>query len=342
MRKTLYLLVAGFGTVGQGLAELIAGRDHIRVLGIADRRHGNVFAAEPPAGLDLRHVLRLAREGQPLSRAGVGFAGDVLALIDHPGSRYANVLIEVTDSNFDTGRPALDYISAALKRGMHVATTNKGPLANDFAGLSARAARGGLLLELEGTVMSGTPVVRLCRELLAGTTIRGMRGIVNGTVNFILTRMQAGATYESALAEAQALGFAEADPAGDVDGWDAAAKVAILANVAFNAPLTIREVARRGIRGLTPDDMGRARDERKVWKLIARLSPTAGGVEASVGPELLDWDDPLARIEGVQNALEINTGALGTLMLAGPGAGGVETGFALLSDLLKIQGKLSS
>lgn len=337
MLKTLYLLIAGFGTVGQGLAELLAGREDIRVLGIADRRHGNVFAEEPSAGLDLRHVLGLARQGQPLSRAGVGFEGGVLALINHPGGRSANVLIEVTDSNFDTGRPALDYIGAALERGMHVATTNKGPLANDFAGLTERAARRGLLLELEGTVMSGTPLIKLCRDLLAGTAITQMRGVVNGTVNFILTRMQTGDTYESALAEAQALGIAEADPAGDVEGWDAAAKVAILANVAFNAPLTIHQVSRRGICGLTPDDMGRARSENKVWKLVARLSRTAGGVEGRVAPELLACHDPLARIEGAQNAVEIQTDALGTLMLAGPGAGSTETGFALLSDLIKIQ-----
>jgi homoserine dehydrogenase len=342
MLKPLRLLIAGFGTVGQGLAELLAGRADIRVLGIADRRYGNVLAEEPLVGLDLWHVLQLLRAGQPLSRAGVPFTGDVLALLAEPRSRAANVLIEVTDSNFDTGRPALDYISAALERGLHVATTNKGPLANDFAGLVAQAERRGLLLELEGTVMSGTPVIKLCRELRAGTDIVEVRGIVNGTVNFILTRMQAGGTYASALAEAQALGIAEADPAGDVDGWDAAAKVAILANVAFKAPLTIHQVSRQGIRDLSPADMDRACQEKKVWKLVARLAPTADGVEGHIRPELLDCTDPLARIEGVQNALEIRTTALGTLLLAGPGAGGIETGFALLSDLIKIQGQLSA
>lgn len=338
MTKTLRLLIAGFGTVGQGLAQLLADRGDIRVVAIADRCHGNVIAKEPAAGLDLRRVLRLAGERQPLGRAGVGFEGGVPALIEHAGGRCADVLIEVTDSNFDTGRPALDYIDAALDRGLHVATTNKGPLANDFARLAGKAQRRGLMLEMEGTVMSGTPVIRLCRELLAGTALRGIRGIVNGTVNFILTRMQDGGTYESALAEAQALGVAEADPAADVEGWDAAAKAAILANALFDAPLTIHEVSRRGISHLTPEDVSRARNEGKTWKLVASLSRTADGVVARVGPDLLPCDDPLARVGGIRNALEIQTDALGPVMIAGPGAGGVETGFALLSDLMKIQG----
>jgi len=337
MPKTLRLLIAGFGTVGQGLAELLADRGDIRVVGIADRSHGNVIAEEPTTGLDLRHILRLAGDGQPLGRAGVNFDGGVPALIEHPGSRRANVLIEVTDSNFDTGRPALDYINAALDRRLHVATTNKGPLANNFAGLAEKARRRGLMLGMEGTVMSGTPVIRLCRELLAGTPLSKIRGIVNGTVNFILTRMHDGGTYESALAEAQALGVAEADPAADVEGWDAAAKVAILANAVFNAPLTIREVSRRGISHLSQEDVHRARDEGKTWKLVASLSRTADGIVGRVRPEVLPCDDPLARIGGVWNALEIHTDALGAVMIAGPGAGSIETGFALLSDLIRIQ-----
>lgn len=337
MPTTLRLLIAGFGTVGQGLAELLAGREDIRVVGISDRCHGNVIAEEPAAGLDLRHVLRLARGGEPLSRAGVGFGGGVPALIERADGGCANVLIEVTDSNFDTGRPALDYINAALDRGLHVATANKGPFAIDYTGLAEKARRRGLRLEMEGTVMSGTPVIGLCRELLAGTIITGIRGIINGTANFILTRMQNGGSYASALAEAQSLRVAEADPTADVEGWDAAAKVAILANAVFGVPLTIHEVARRGISMLSQEDVNRALCEKKVWKLVASLSQAADGVAGCVRPELLAEDDPLARIAGVRNALEIRTDALGTLMIAGPGAGSIETGFALLSDLIKIQ-----
>jgi homoserine dehydrogenase len=184
--------------------------------------------------------------------------------------------------------------------------------------------------------MSGTPSLRLGRELLAAAEITGIEGILNGTTNFILTRMEAGATYPEALTEAQLLGYAEADPTGDVEGIDAAGKVVILARLLLEAEISMADVARQGITHLTPADIATAQVAGERWKLIGSLKVNPEGVTASVRPTRLSLDNPLAGVTGATNAILFHTKLLGDVTLIGPGAGRKETGYAVLEDLLAI------
>lgn len=188
--------------------------------------------------------------------------------------------------------------------------------------------------------MSGTPALRLGMELLGGAGIRRVQGILNGTTNYILTQMESGAAYEAALAEAQAKGYAEADPSGDVEGHDAAGKVVILANLLLGLPLTMEDVACEGITGLTPEDIRAAQEAGERWKLIGLVERTDEGHRASVKPTRLPLAHPLASVSGATNAITYTTDLLGDVTLVGPGAGRVETGYALLGDVLGIHRKV--
>jgi homoserine dehydrogenase len=241
-------------------------------------------------------------------------------------------------TDLETGEPALTHVRHALNNGRHVVTTNKGPTALHFPELQRLAQENGVQLGVEGTVMSGTPALRVGMELLAGAGIRRVQGILNGTTNYILTQMEAGATYEAALAEAQEKGYAEADPSGDVEGHDAAGKVVILANLLLDLPLTMGDVACEGITALTPHDIRAAREAGERWKLIGLVqrSDDEQGYTARVRPTRLPLAHPLASVSGATNAITYTTDLLGDVTLVGPGAGRVETGYALLGDMLGI------
>jgi homoserine dehydrogenase len=338
------IAMIGFGTVGQGLAEiLLAKGDDLRrangldaqVVAVCDASLGAVGRAD---GLDICALLEAARRGGSFSgypdATGLWRGWDNLTAIRDSN---ADVVVEATWTNLETGEPATTHIRAAFEAGKHVVTSNKGPAALAYRELKAMAEARGLGWGIEGTVMSGTPALRLGRSALAGCAIQEVRGILNGTTNFILTRMEGGATYADALAEAQRLGYAEADPTADVEGHDALGKLLILAAVVMDTPLRAEQVSRRGITGLTPGDIQRAQARGQRWKLIARLRRTATGVEAGVEPQLVDATHPLAAVNGATNAITYVTDLLGEVTLVGAGAGRRETGFALLSDLLEIQ-----
>ena len=334
------LLFAGFGTVGQGLAELLlAKRDELKarygldwqVVGIADTLKGSCCAE---AGIDLAKALEMAKAGESLSGypAG-GTSWDALTMIREA---EADVLFEATYTDIKTGEPATSHIRAALECGMHVVTTNKGPLALHHRELAELAREKGVEFLFEGTVMSGTPLLNLVRETLAGAEITEMQGILNGTTNYILTRMEEGLSYQDALAKAQELGYAEAVPDADVLGWDALAKVTILANVVFGAGLRPDESPCEGITKITAADIARAKAEGKRYKLIGRVWREGGAVKAAVSPRLVDMSQPLAGVMGATNAMAIRTDALGEVTIVGPGAGRAQTGFSMLNDLLTI------
>lgn len=183
--------------------------------------------------------------------------------------------------------------------------------------------------------MSGTPALRLPLTTLAGNNISEMRGILNGTTNYILTRMEDGLSYEDALREAQQRGYAEADPTNDVEGYDARGKVVILANVVMGVPLRQDEVACQGISHMTAADISRAA-EGKRWKLLARVRRDGRDVAARVAPEMIPLTDPLAGVAGATNAITYECDLLGPVTLVGAGAGRLETGFALLIDVITI------
>ncbi|UCF49661.1 MAG: homoserine dehydrogenase, partial [Thermoplasmatales archaeon] len=189
----------------------------------------------------------------------------------------------------------------------------------------------------EGVVLSGTPAINLAKLTLAGNNITAFKGILNGTTNYILTRMEEGMAYEDALKKAQDLGYAEADPTGDVEGLDALGKVVILTNVVLGKKITWQDVERRGITQITIEDIEKAKSEGKRWKLIGSSEiQKDGSVKAKVWPQKLPLNDPLAGVSEATNALTFFTDELGPVTIVGPGAGRRETGFALLIDLLEL------
>jgi homoserine dehydrogenase len=219
---------------------------------------------------------------------------------------------------------------------MSVTTTNKGPVALASRELTEYAERHGARFFYEGTVMAGTPLLNLIRETLAGSDIREMTGILNGSTNFILSRMEDGMDSADAVAEAQQLGFAEAVPDADVLGLDALAKVTILANTVFGASLSPKDSPCEGITGITSEMVEAAAEKKKRYKLIGRVWRDEKGVHASVGPQLVDFSHPLAGVGGATNAMTLTTDTLGEVTIVGPGAGRRETGFSLLNDLIQI------
>ena len=340
---TYRLAIIGFGNVGQGFAQILRdqGEDftqqfgvRFQIVAVSDLLKGSVH---DPRGIDPAALLDSIAASGTLERVPApDRAWDALETIERS---HADAIIELSYTDFKTGEPAITHLRRALELGKHVVTSNKGPIALKYPELKALAEKNGVEIGAEGTVMSGTPSLRMAQELLAAARIRKIQGIVNGTTNYILTQMEAGASYAAALADAQAQGYAEADPTGDVEGYDAAGKVVIMANLLMGQALTLADVDRQGITGLTPDDMARAKAAGERWKLIGRVESSGNQVVASVKPTRLPITHPLASVGGATNAITFTTDLLGDVTLVGPGAGRIETGYAIVGDLLAIHRK---
>jgi len=340
------LAFVGFGKVAQGLTELLVRkhdqlkRDYgfdYRIVAVADTVKGSVMNKR---GLDAERLLSLARTEGSVRAYPRGSKG--LSSIETIKKADANVLVETTWTNLSDGEPGLTHIKTALTEGLHVVTTNKGPFALAYHELVALADRRRRQLRFEGTVLSGTPAISLATENLAGSTINSIRGILNGTTNYILGEMEGGRTYEEALRAAQERGYAEADPRGDVEGWDAAAKITILANAAMDGKLKVADVHREGIVGITSSDVRDAVSAGMRIKLVAGARVENGKVTAHVTRERLPETDLLSRIPGVMNAVILSTDVQPDIAVIGPGAGADSAGYALLSDLLAIDRVLNS
>ena len=245
--------------------------------------------------------------------------------------RDADLVVEVIGGL----EPARDYVLRAMAAGRHVVTANKQLLSHHGEELWAAAREHGVQLRFEAAVAGVVPVIRVLQESLAGAHVDRIHGIVNGTTNFILTQMaETGAGYAEALAEAQRLGYAEADPSDDVNGRDAAAKMAILARLAFNTPVTLSEVPHEGIEHLTADDMAYAREFGLGLKLVGTAERVDGGLSVRVHPAFLYAGHPLASVGGPFNAVTIESPAITEITLSGPGAGGPQTASAVLGDVI--------
>lgn len=336
------LLLIGFGTVGQGLAELLIEKEKLlldeyglktQVVGISDMLKGSVYNAN---GIDLRKALEAAKSGSNLSESPDKYEGDALSMIK---TAKADMMVEATYTDIKTAEPATSHVRAALEKGMHVTTTNKGPTALYFHELAKIAKDKGVKFLYEGTVMSGTPLLNLIRETLAGSRISEMKGILNGTTNYILSQMEEGHAYEDVLKRAQELGYAEAVPDADVLGWDALAKVTILANAVFGAKSKPDDFPCKGITDITVDAIADAKSRGKRFKLIGKVWREGDQVKGSVSPEEVDMAHPLAAIMGATNAVTISTDALGDVTIVGPGAGRTETGYSTLVDIIHAGGK---
>ncbi len=335
------IALVGCGNVGAALLETLHEKKDwlkkrygfdFQVVMITDLIKGTIV---DPGGIDLAKALADIRETGKFTRFTPP-GGTFPEWLDRSG---ATMLAEATPTDLKTGEPGLTHIREALSRGIHVTTTNKGPIALAYDELTAIAEKKNACLRYEGVVMSGTPILFLGQEGLRGCAFQKLEGIVNGTTNYMLTRMGAGLDYASALKEAQEKGYAEANPEGDVEGWDAAVKVSLLARLLFGAVLPVDQITREGITKITSADIEKAKSEGKRIKLIAGIDTTVGGVTGFVRPQAVAATHPLASIDGATNAVCLTTDLLGPVTLIGPGAGRRETAQALLVDLLAIAQK---
>ena len=234
--------------------------------------------------------------------------------------------------------PAGGYVRALLEAGKPVVSANKQLIAREGAELFAAASAAGVQLRFEASVCAAIPVVKVLRESLIATNVHRVLGIVNGTTNFILSRMERGGSYADALAEAQSLGYAEADPSDDVNGADAAAKMAILATVAFGSRVTLAEVETRGITEIEPAHVAAAAALGMVVRLVGIATLADGAVDVRVQPAFVERSHPLAAVDGAFNAVMLQGDAIREITLEGPGAGGTETASAVVADLVSVVG----
>ncbi|MHA2247520.1 MAG: homoserine dehydrogenase [Candidatus Hodarchaeales archaeon] len=336
----------GFGVVGQGLAEiLLEQKEDLRnqvgfefeVVAVSDTMKGSVYNE---TGLDLQKLLDLVKSTGKIDEYPEGVKDwDSLKTITETN---ANLVVEVSWTDINTGEPALTHIKTAIGCHKHVIMTNKGPIALAARELLSMAKTNGVELRFEGTVLSGTPALNLGIYNLASSKITKVAGIVNGTTNYILTEMEKGLKYEEALKQAQEQGYAEADPTADVEGYDALGKIVILTNVVMGGNITKDQVKCQGITKITSQDINEAKKEGNRWKLIAGAElKDDGSVEAYVRPEKMPLNHPLASVSGPINALTYTTKYLGDVTIVGPGAGREATGYALLTDILDIHRQIS-
>lgn len=338
----------GFGGVGQSLVKLfIEKRRKLKeqygiepvVVAVSDLMKGSIYH---PEGLDMEKLLDVVNKTNNIEKypQQPGLLKG-LTSIETIRDTNAEMIVEVTYTDVNTGQPAIDHIRTAFENKKSVVTTNKGPIALAYNELAELARVNQVFLGFEGTVMSGTPALRMPVTTLAGNEIIEIKGILNGTTNYILTEMEKGQTYEEALEKAQQLGYAEADPTSDVEGYDARYKAAILSNYLMGVPISSEDIYCKGISDMTVDMVQEALAENKKWKLLARITKENESVKATVKPELLDSDDPLAGVTGATNAILYNCDLSGPILLTGAGAGLTETGYSLLIDIIHYHTQLA-
>jgi homoserine dehydrogenase len=327
------LALLGFGNVGQALARLLQHKETeladrygitYRVTGVATGHHG---LAVDPTGLDMDRALQIVENGGALDSLGVT---PVIDMADFIRQSTADVLFENSPVNHQTGQPAIDHLRQALELGMHAITANKGPVVHAYHELTALAKQKGRKFYFESTVMDGAPIFSLFRSALPGAELLSFRGIFNSTTNLILTRMETGESFEEAVRFTQAAGLAETDPSADIDGWDAAIKVAALATVLMGIPFTPQKVERSGIRGITSQMIMQG----KRWKLVCTAERDGQSVRGRVAPELVTSDSPLYSVGGSSSIVEFHTDTLSSLSIVEGNPGPETTAYGLLADFI--------
>jgi homoserine dehydrogenase len=319
------IAILGMGAVGKGILRAIEEKNiDITVTGIADSKS----ALMDRDGILIDELLEAKKTH--------GYCGDrSLSSMDVVTRGEYDVLVEVTPTDARSGEPALTHMKTAMERGRHVVTSNKGPIALQFAALHRMAEKNRVQLRYEATVGGAIPVMHTLQNGLAGNRVLAIFGVLNGTCNYILTRMAGeGLTYPQALLEAREMGYAEADPTYDVKGIDAAIKLVILANTIWQDSRTLDDVAVTGIDMLTSDAIRLAEEDDCTIRLIAEAMPGQGILR--VAPRLIPRDHPLV-VEGTLNAITIVTDMAGEITLIGKGAGSMETASAIIGDLLFIR-----
>lgn len=332
------IILSGFGVVGQSFAKLLLSRSEDlyamhgikpRIVGVFDSKG----AAASSAGLDLNRLLEVKKKYGSIrkyhNKEKDANGLDMIKGLD------AEVLIETTPSNYKDAEPGMSHIVNAMKQGLHVITVNKGPLALAFPSLIELATYNQVQLKFSGTVGGGTPILDYAKNSLRGERIISFQGILNGTTNYILTNMAGGLTFKDALSDAKKKGYVEADESLDIDAFDAAAKLVILANWIMDMKVTIIDIKRVGIRDVSTADIKKATSNNNAVKLIASCNK-----ELEVGPKEIPRNDPLC-VNGTLNAITFNSEHSGQQTIIGRGAGGIETASSILRDLLDIKQEMS-
>jgi homoserine dehydrogenase len=336
------LALIGFGNVARSLARLLLRkRDLLRsqyditfsFTGIATGRHG---CAVDPGGIDIEEALRLVEDGKSISPLSAQEVSDSLAVIRQS---QAHVMFENSPVNTQTGQPALDHIRTALDLGMHAITANKGPVVHGYRELTALAKAKGKTFGFESTVLGGSPVFSVFREAFPLAELISFKGILNATTNLILSRMENGEAYEDAVKYCQSIGLAETDPTNDVDGWDAAIKVAALVTVLMDTPMTPQQVNPVGIRDISPEMIAQAKAEGKRYKLVCSVEKSGDQIHARVSPELVDASSPLYGIMNSSTGVIFRTDVLPDYSITvtereGMAGGPVETAYGLFADFV--------
>ena len=324
------IAISGFGTVGQGFAEVLAARkdmlrsrynDDILIVAAFDSKS----YVTDQRGLN---PVKLVKKKKDTGKVGDKVRKDSMQILD--GLDY-DLLVEVSPTDIKTGGEGLRNIEHALSHGKDVITVNKGPLALRFSALRRMAEENGAVIRFEGSVGGAMPIINLCRENLVGENIQSIRGIFNGTCNFILSRMDSGMPFGQALREAQQLGYAETDPSYDIEGIDTACKVVILANSVFGRDVSFKDVSITGITQISEESVALAAECDMVIRLIGEVSAD----RLEVSPRLIPKGHPLS-ISGTLNKAQIITDLAGPVTVSGRGAGRIETASAILSDLIAI------
>jgi homoserine dehydrogenase len=338
------LALIGFGNVARALARLLIRKQDLlkskhdvtfSFTGISTGRHGH---AVNPNGLDIQKALELVESGQDIFPLSSSDVRDSLSVIQNS---KADIMFENSPVNTQTGQPALDHIRTALNLGMHAITANKGPVVHGYRELTALAQKNGKTFRFESTVLGGAPVFSVMREAFPLAELESFKGIFNATTNVILSRMESGESYDEALKYAQSIGLAETDPTNDVDGWDAAIKVAALVTVLWDTPMTPQQVNPTGIRSITSEMIANAKAEGKRYKLVCSAEKINGEIKVGVAPQLVDSTSPLYGMMNSSTGITVRTDVIidySIVLSEKPGmtGGPVETAYGLFADFVNI------
>jgi homoserine dehydrogenase len=336
--KTVSLCLVGFGNVGRAFVRLIQTKQeklarqfdlNLRVTGIATGRHGMAIC---PDGINLDQALAFVEAGKSLSELSSVPSPD--SVIEFIRACPANIMLENTPVNHHTGQPAIDHLRTALECGMHAITANKGPVVHAYQELTHLAESLSLRFLFESAVMDGAPIFSLFRGSLPAIELKGFQGILNSCTNFIIGLMEQNKTFEQAVIEAQAIGIAETDPSADIDGWDAAIKVAALSTVLMGIQHLPQQVSRSGIRSITREQITQAASQGKRWKLVCSARREGGQIISSVSPQMVSAGSPLFSINGTSSYVQFETDVLPGLGIVESNPGPETTAYGLLADLL--------
>jgi len=330
----------GFGVVGQSFVKLLLSHSTdlyndygIKPKVVACADNGGIITCDQ--GLDLDRLLNVKKKKKSIIHYGA--KGDRSEILDVIENIDAEVIIELTPTNIVDGEPGKNHIISAMKSGKNVITVNKGPLALEFPSLMEIAEYNRIAFKFSGTVGGGTPILEFAKRCLKGDRIISFEGILNGTTNYILSKMYEGLNFSEALQDASEKGYAEKDPTLDIDGYDAVAKLVIASNFVMNMKSTMKDVRREGIRDVKPSRVLTERKKGNAIKLIA----TCDGKNLVVKPKPISMKDPIC-VDGILNAITFTCQHSGQQTIIGKGAGGMETASAILRDLIDIRSIIRS